>query len=203
MTAVTNIGSRVRQEQTITQEGAAVWSISELAPKAPNAWLNEIIRNKPYESLARSIWTHQPNLRLATEKLGAYLTPLWPAPDGKSLWSEAIEKAVTKVDQAVQRGESYQGRVVGIYLYWLASCVRDVARIKVHGYTKQGERIVWKYFSEPLSTWVKRNAIDHIEAVLVDDEPTEEVITGLRTHLVASITAPVDAGYLEMYAPRG
>lgn len=203
MTSVTNIGSRVRQEQTITQEGAAVWSISELAPKAPNAWLNEIIRNKPYESLALSIWMHQPNLRLATEKLGAYLTPLWPAPDGKSLWSEAIEKAVTKVDLAVQRGESYHGRVVGIYLYWLASCVRDVARIKVHGYTKQGERIVWKYFSEPLNTWVKRNAIDHIEAVLVDDEPTEEVTAGLRTHLVASITDPVDAGYLEMYAPRG
>jgi hypothetical protein len=156
-----------------------------------------------YEALALSIWMQAPNLRAATEKLGAYLTPLWPSPQGNSLWSEAIERAVTKVDIAVQRGENYSGRVVGIYLFWLASCVRDVARIKVHGYTKEGERIVWKYFSEPLSVWVKNNAIDHLEAVLVDGEPTEEETTGLRTHLVASITDPIDAGYLEMYAPRG
>lgn len=203
MTSVTSIGSKARQDRFLTHGSAAVWSINALAPKTPNAWLNEIIRNKPYESIALSIWTHQPNLRLATEKLGAYLTPLWPAPDGSSLWSDAIEKAVTRVDIAVQRGESYHGRVVGIYLFWLASCVRDVARIAVHGYNKQGERYVWKYFSQPLSTWVKANAIDHIEAVLVEEEPADEVTAGLRTHLVASITDPVDAGYLEMYAPRG
>lgn len=203
MTQVINIGSSVRRNKAIIQDGSVVWAINEITPRAPHAWLNEIIRNKPYENLAHSIWMHQPNLRLATEKLGGFLTPLWPAPDGKSLWGGAIEKAVTKVDLAIQRGESYQGRVVGIYLYWLASCVRNVARIKVHGYTKQGDQIVWKYFSEPLSTWVKRNAIDHIEAVLAEDEPTEEVTTGLRTHLIASITDPVDAGYLEMYAPRG
>jgi hypothetical protein len=203
MTSVTNIGSRARQDRLINKGGAAIWPINELAPKIQSAWLNEIIRNKPYENIALSIWIHQPNLRIATEKLGAYLTPLWPAPDGNSLWSEAIEKAVTKVDLAVQRGESYHGRVVGIYLFWLASCVRDVARIRVHGYTKHGELIIWKYFTQPLNTWAKNNAIDRIEAVLVEDEPTEEVTAGLRTHLVASITDPVDAGYLEMYAPRG
>ncbi|MFC6281211.1 hypothetical protein [Polaromonas aquatica] len=203
MNSVSNIGTVARQDRLLAQGGAAVWAINALAPKTPNAWLNEIIRNKPYESIALSIWTHQPNLRVATEKLGAYLTPLWPAPDGQSLWSEAIEKAVTKVDLAVQRGESYHGRVVGIYLFWLASCVRDVARISVHGYNKHGERIIWKYFSQPLSVWVKANGIDHIEAVLVDEDPAEEVTAGLRTHLVASITDPVDAGYLEMYAPRG
>lgn len=203
MTPVTNIGSKARKDRLPADGGAAVWPINSLAPKTPNAWLNEIIRNKPYESIALSIWTHQPNLRVATEKLGGYLTPLWPAPDGRSLWSEAIEKAVTKVDLAVQRGESYHGRVVGIYLFWLASCVPDVARIAVHGYNKQGQRIVWKYFSQPLSAWVKANAIERIEAVLVEEEPAEEVTAGLRTHLVARITDPVDAGYLEMYAPRG
>ena len=203
MTSVINIGSRARQDRFLTKSGAVAWPINELMPKTPNAWLNEIVRDKPYESIALSIWIHQPNLRIATEKLGAYLTPMWPALNGKSLWSEAIERAVTKVDLAVQRGESYHGRVVGIYLYWLASCVRDVARISVHGYTKHGELVVWRYFSQPLNAWVKSNGIDHIEAVLVEEEPTEEVTTGLRTHLVASITDPVDAGYLEMYAPRG
>lgn len=203
MALVKNIGIKARQDQNLATGGAAVWAISELAPKAPNAWLKEIIRNKPYESVALSIWLHQPNLRAATEKLGAYLTPLWPSPSGNSLWSEAIEKAVTKVDMAVQRGENYQGRVVGIYLFWLASCVRDVARITVHGYTRTGDRLVWKYFTQPLAAWVKSNAIEYIEAVLVEEDPTEEVIAGLRTHLVASITDPVDAGYLEMHAPRG
>jgi hypothetical protein len=168
-----------------------------------SAWLSHFIKDKPYESFAVSIWTHQPNLRDATEKLCAHLTPLWPSPDGQSLLGVAIEKALSKVDLAVQRGENYHGRVVGIYLYWLASCVRDVARVKVNGYTKAGERVAWKYFSEPLGDWVRSNGIEHIEAEHVDLEPTEEVTAGLRTHLIASITDHVDAGYIEMFAPRG
>jgi len=202
MTLVTNIGGGPRRARLPVAGGGVDWPINELTPKTPDGWLIEIIRNKPYENVALSIWRYQPNLRLATQKLGAYLTPRWPSPEGTSLWGDAIEKAVTKVDLAVQRGENYTGRVVGIYLYWLATCVRDVARVQVHGYTKQGERLVWKYFTQPLGLWVKSNGIDRIEAVLVEGDPAEEVTAGLRTHLVASITEPVDAGYLAMYGPR-
>lgn len=184
-------------------DGVAVWPIADLVPKAANAWLKEMTADKEYESVALSLWMHQPNLRLATEKLGAFLTPMWPNGLGESLWGSTVERAVKKVESAISRGEIYEARIVGIYIYWLSQCVYDIARLAVYGVTKTGERLRWTYFEEPLHEWAKKNGMAQLEAVLIDEEPTEEVIAGLHTHLVARITNPVDAGYLEMYAPRG
>ena len=203
MNTVIHIGSRTRHIPNSPRDGVVVWPVQDITYKTPDVWLQELVKGKPYAHTASSIWMHQPKLRTATEKLGAYLTPMWPGQDGKPLWESALERAATRVDLAVQRGESYSGRLVGIYLFWLTSCVFDVAKIHLHGYTSSGERIVWKYFSKPLETWVRENKITYVEASLVEEDVAAEVVAGLRTHLVARITDPVDAGYLEMYAPRG
>jgi hypothetical protein len=203
MHAVIHIGRSNFRSKVPSKAGAAVWEVNDLTPRPNENLLKDLVQGKSYESLAQAIWSHQPNLRIATEKLAEFLTPLWPSSEGGSLLSVAIERALEKVDSALQRGENYHARVVGIYLYWLASCVADVARLNVNGFNASGERLPFRYFSEPLHLWVKNNSIQYIEASLVEEEPSEEMITGLRMHLVASITNPEDAGYLEMYAPKG
>ena len=185
------------------RSGVAIWPIAQLMPKAPGAWMRDFTKGRSYEQLAASLWTHQPNLRSATEKLASYLTPMWPNQEGMSLWGSTVEKALHKVDVAVQRGEAYEARIVGIYIYWLSQCVHDLARLAVYGVTVSGQRLRWEYFEEPLNAWAKKYGITYLEAELVEEPPSDEVIAGLRTHLVARITDPVDAGYMEMYAPRG
>lgn len=185
------------------QDGMTVWPIADLVPRTANAWLNELVKDKPYESIALSLWAHQPSLRQATERLGGYLTPMWPNTGGDSLWGVTVETAVRKVTESIHRGENHEGRVVGIYLYWLSQCVAEVARVAVYGINKNGNRIRWTYFEEPLHDWARKRGIVRVEAILEEGEPTAEVIAGLRTHLVARITNPVEAGYLEMYAHRG
>lgn len=204
MTVINLAHSRGARNRTEADAAAAIWPLKDLIPASPNAWLKETVDGKPYAAVALSIWMHHPNLRVATEKLAAYLTPKWPTSKGESLLAKAIENAVCKVEAAVSRGESFEGRVVGVYLFWLANCVADVARVAVFGVAKNGEVMRWQYFSEPLHDWAKRHGMTQLEAVLADETPTEEEIAGLRTHLVARITDnPVDAGYLEMHAPRG
>lgn len=186
-----------------TDRPSASWMLDELVQAKPAAWLNSTIRSASYASVALSLWTHHPNLRLATERLGNYLTPLWPSSAGGSLLGKTIEKAVAEVDIAVQRGASYEARIVGIYLFWLASCVDDVARLQISGTTPTGEVITWKYFSEPLHQWAARHGMQQLEARLVAEPTSKEALAGLRTHLLAHIADPLDVGYLEIHAPRG
>lgn len=207
MSTVINLAARSARVQRPIQgggdEGVAIWSLADLVPKTPTAWLKDMVRDREYEAVALSLWQHQPNLRQATERLGAFLTPLWPDSDGKPLWAATVETAIRKVEAAIQRGEGYEGRVVGIYLYWLSQCVADVARIEVYGVNKDGARFRWTPFEAPLHEWAKKNGMTHLEACLAEETPRNEFVAGLKTHLVARISNPVDTGYLEMYAPRG
>ncbi|MDP3168136.1 MAG: hypothetical protein Q8N06_22095 [Hydrogenophaga sp.] len=184
--------------------GSGIWPLSGLSQTSPGAWLDATIDGKAYASVALSLWTHHPQLRAATERLGVLLTPMWPTLAGDSLLACAIENAVTKVDAAVRRGESYEGRVVAIYLYWLANCVAEVARLAVYGENTDGQLLRWRYFSEPLHSWALAHGMKELETVLVAEQPTVEEVAGLRIHLIARLTDdPVDAGYLELLAPRG
>lgn len=203
MATIKNIGTRARKGSNVARGGASNWPVDEIVTTDAQQWLVTLIHGRSYESRARSMWRLHPNLYLATEKLAGYLTPHWPGPDGSSALALAIENAVTRVDISVQRGEIFHGRLVGIYLHWLVNCVRDVERIEVHGYTGRGDRVVYRHFSEPLSSWVTVNDIKHIEAFVTETPLSEEVIAGLRTHLIAQITEPIDAGYLALNAPPG
>ena len=119
------------------------------------------------------------------------------------MFCAAVETAVRKVDEALQRGEIYHGRIVGIYMFWLVSCVCDVARISINGYRKDGSMITWEHFSLPLDRWVSENKIQYLEALKSTEEPSQVFVSGLRTHLVGKISQPHDAGCMEVYAPRG
>lgn len=193
-----------KRSRAVHENPVVIWPLNELSPASSKAWLNQTIDGKPYANVALSLWTHHPKLRAATERLGSYLTPKWPTESGESLFSQAIERASTKVNAAVSRGETYEARIVAIYLYWLLESVSGVARLAVYGENKTGERLQWRYFSEPLHTWAKSHGMKHLEAFRVLEEPSTEEIVGLRIHLIAKITDdPVDAGYVELLAPRG
>lgn len=52
--------------------------------------------------------------------------------------------------------------------------------------------------------WALTHGMKELETVLVKEQPTVEEVAGLRIHLIARLTDdPVDAGYLELLAPRG
>ena len=76
-----------------------------------------------------------------------------------------------------------------------------VERIELRGYTRSGETHLYRHFSAPLKDWVSAQKIERIEAVKTGTAQTEEVVAGLRTHLIASITNPIDAGYFALHAP--
>lgn len=195
---------RGRRELKKTGRASALWDLKAFRGEPVRTSLNKIIKDQPFEDIARSLWTHHPNLLTATESLAAHITPLWPSSKGGSLLAEAVTNAVSKVDAAVSRGENFQARVIGVYLYWLANSATDIARIGVYGRQRDGSMLRWHYFSEPLLEWARRNEIVEVEAVLLDREPTAAEICGLRMHLVARITNNhVDAGYLELHAPGG
>ena len=195
---------RERRDLDGQSKPVAIWPIKDLAPATPSAWLMETIAGQSYEAVARSVWTHHPNLRIATEKLGEVITHKWPNAKDDAMLAKVVRHAVPRVDMAMQKGEGYSGRVIGLYLFCLTRCIPDVARLSIYGKTGDGEIVRWKAFSEPLQSWALKNGMQELEAHLVGTEPSEEESAGLRTHLVARITTdPVDAGYLEMHASRG
>jgi len=193
-----------RDEAASKQFNSDVWSIKDLSHGSSREWLQEAICGSDLEPLAKSIWMHYPSLQLATERLAMFITPRWPSSTGGSLLSKAVETAVFKVQDAVQGGDNFKGRQVGLYLHGLASCVADVARISVYGEDEHGETAMWQYFSEPLKDWANKRGITELQAYLAPNEPTPGELLGLRTILVGRIAGNhIDAGNLEMYAARG
>jgi hypothetical protein len=203
MSTVININHRA-QSVILAAPNRTVWNINDLDFSDSDTWLRKAVDGTDYESSALALWTHHKNLRYATEKFAALITPRWPDSKGNRLLNKTIENAVTPVNRAIQRGEAFEGRVVGLYLYWISRSVDDVARINLHGVTSSGKRIRWPYFSVGIQSWVKQNNFTHLEAQLQTEDAAIEDITGLRTQLIGRITMnPSDAGFMEMHAPRG
>lgn len=202
MRKIVQIG--VLRAEIKSRSAVAIWPIGSFTPDTSSKWLESTIVNTEFEAFGKSLWMNHPNLKAASEELAAYITPWWPAADGEKLLDKTIRYTMQKVSHAIDRGETFEGRLIGLYLYGLASCIRDVARVGVYGYDKDGNIHHWKYFSEPLKGWAKKHNLLELEAHLVENEPTDEQLLGLRMHLVARITSnPDDAGRLEMHAFRG
>ncbi|TWO71467.1 hypothetical protein FN976_11160 [Caenimonas sedimenti] len=181
-----------------------IWSVRDLPGENQcSAWLDKVIEGTPLENTAASLWTHHENLREATEKLANFITPKWPSPCHGSLLQLAVEEAVKRAHNAVTHGESFEGRLVGVYMYGLVSVSADVARLVVRGRARGGHLVRWAHFSEPLLQWAGRNGIEDL-IVRHSDQPTSDVVlTGVRQHMVAAICTSRDAGYLAKYAPQG
>lgn len=186
------------------EPGPAVqWPIGDLPEQAQCAqWLTDAVAGKAYESLAVSLWTHHPNLREATERLAYFISPNWPAADGTPLLNQAIERAVSRAQDAINNKEAFEGRLVGVYLYGLISVVTDIARLGIMGVDRAGVSHRWRYFSSPLQEWARGHGMDAV-TVQMQPAPTDALLRGLRTHMTACLTSPVDAGYLAKYAPEG
>lgn len=183
--------------------GTAYWPINDLVQSDEDQWIYEAIRDTPHEGAALSIWAHHPNLKEATQKLAAYIGPRWPTRHGGALLSLCIEEAVTRWQSSVQNGESFLGRVVGVYLYGLTKHAADVARLSITGVDRTGATHSWTHFSEPLKAWASRLDIDALRAEFAIPAPSEVVIAGIRTHMITHLSSPTDTGYLIKHAAHG
>lgn len=194
---------KVLPAQTIADD-EVVWPVADLPDqKQTGQWLNEVIGGKPYEGVALSLWTHHPNLRSATEKLASFITPRWPCSGGGALLGAAVERAASGADEAIDRSEAFEGRLVGVYLYGLASIVEDVARLSIRGIDREGQSRNWDYFSVPLLQWARGHGMEQLLVRHVGGPAQAVFLNGLRNSLIAHIASPRDQGYLAKYAPLG
>ena len=181
-----------------------MWEVSELPDERQCcAWLGKAILDTPYENTARSLWRHHPNLRTSTEKLASYITPLWPAAQGGPLLQVALERAIGRAQQAIEQGQAFEGRLVGVYLYGLLDVVGDIAQLVVRGQDRAGQVHRWEYFEQPLQPWAQQRGIACLTAERTHAPPSEVVLSGLRTHMTARLADTVDAGYLARHAAQG
>lgn len=188
----------------VDESGAVIWPVAQLPDECQcGEWLDRVILGTTYEAIAMSLWRNQPNLRLATEKLASFITPMWPASRGGSLLQEAVERAVTRAQVAIDQGQAFEGRLVGVYLYGLLGVVNDIAQLVIRGEDRDGHLRRWEYFSQPLIEWARKHGIERLLVQQLPVPPSEVVLTGLRTHMTACLTDPVDAGYLAKHAAQG
>jgi hypothetical protein len=187
-----------------TQAACIVWPVAELPDERQcGEWLDQVIVGTPYENIALSLWRNQPGLRQSTEKLASFITPKWPASSGGSLLEEAVERAVTRAQEAIEQGQAFEGRLVGVYLYGLLGAVTDIAQRVVRGEDRLGQLRRWEYFSQPLLPWARQHGIQRVLVHRAENPLSEVVLTGLRTHMTACLTDPVAAGYLVKHASHG
>lgn len=193
-----------KSSDALAASATVIWPVADLPDERQcGEWLDRVIVGQPYESTALSLWRNQPNLRTATEKLARFITPMWPAPRGGSLLQEAVERAVTKAQEAIDQGQAFEGRLVGVYLYGLLCVVSDIAKLVVRGEDRDGQMRRWEYFSQPLLQWARHHGVQRVLVQQVPTPRSEVVLTGLRTHMTACLTDPVDAGYLAKHAAHG
>jgi len=179
-----------------------LWSLAELAPGKGEEWLNSAIDGSELQGLAMSLWAHHPNLKRATQKFAAMITPKWPTQLGKSLLTQTLENALLNVQVNMAQGDAITGRMIGTYLGWIANSVEDVVRLSIYGETHSGECIRWPYFTQPLKEWADENGIKTLMAKKNEGQPDPVIEAGLRMLLITSIAHPTDVGYVSKYAHK-
>lgn len=183
---------------------SVVWPVARLPDQRQcGEWLEHMIQDTAYENTARSLWRHHPNLKASTERLAGYITPMWPGADGCSLLQVAVVRAVSRAQAAIDEGQAFEGRLVGVYLYGLLDIVGDIAQLVVRGEDPQGTLHRWEYFSEPLLQWARLRGLPRVTVERVVPAPSPVVLSGLRTHMTARLADPIDAGYLARHASQG
>jgi len=194
---------REAQRRILTADCVA-WPVAELPDERQcGEWLDQVIVGTPHECMAMSLWRNQPNLRRSTEKLANFITPKWPAADGGPLLRVAVESAVKRAQEAIEQGQAFEGRLVGVYLYGLLGVLGEIAQLAIRGEDQDGQLRRWEYFSQPLLQWARQHGIQRLLVQRAEALPSEVVLTGLRTHMTACLTDPVDAGYLAKHAAQG
>lgn len=196
---------RARKDTThAPADQEVVWPVKDLPDAAEyGQWLDDVITGTPYEGTALSLWTHHQNLRDSAERLASFITPKWPNAQGESLLQQAVHDAVTRAQEAIEQGQAFEGRLVGVYIFGLISVVQEIACLVVRGKNKGGQVLRWEYFSQPLLEWAREHGIEELIVTKAAVRPSAAMLEGLRTHLLARIANPMDAGYLAKHAPHG
>lgn len=195
---------RLERGASVAAGAELIWAVGELPDERGCAeWLDQAIIGAPWENTALSLWRNQPNLRVSTEKLAAFITPRWPAADGSPLLRHALQHAVLRAQEAIDQGQAFEGRLVGLYLYGLLAVIADIAQVAVEGEDREGQMRRWAHFSQPLVPWARQRGVVRLHVQRAASRPPEVVLAGLRTHMTACLTDPLDAGYLARHAAQG
>jgi len=184
-------------------EGDVIWPVSDLPDEHQcGTWLDSVIDGQTFENIAVSLWTHHPNLRTSAEKLASFITPKWPSESGEPLLASAVKAAILNAQEAVDQGQAFEGRLVGVYLQGLLSVHESIGKLIVRGEDRSGHVRRWEHFSSPLLVWARGHGIENL---VVSKAPnvTDAFLRGLYYHMLTSIATPVDAGYLTKHASRG
>ena len=110
---------------------------------------------------------------------------------------------MSRAQQAIDEGQAFEGRLVGVYLYGLLGVIADIAQVVVRGEDSAGQMRRWPYFSQPLLCWARQHGVQRLQVHRSASPPPEVVLTGLRTHMTACLADPLDAGYLAKHAAQG
>lgn len=196
-------GMGVRAQSNRQRSAIASWPKQAHEKSNTGQWIFEAVQDTDFHWLARSLWSNQPNLSRATERLAEFITPWFPDCQGKPLLPKAIAAAVESAGAAIGDGDGERlGRLTAAYLQGLVSIADELACIHVTGVDQCGGLCRWG-FSEPLIDWMSEKQLHDVLAHRAEPAANDAMILGMRTHLIARLTDPVDAGYLAKYALHG
>lgn len=181
----------------------AAWNASDLTMPDGRDWLMAAVEGSGLEPAAESYWVSMPALERMTVKLASFITPGWPDDAGGSLLKKSVTQAVEHTVRAMEDGQVFEGRFVGVYLYWLTDIAKEIARIQIYGITPEGVTKKWEPFRMPLAKWADEYKLTKIIASRANGEPDDSYVYGIRIHMIAAISKPEEAGYVYKYSPHG
>lgn len=195
----------------VTRLATHAWSLDQLRGVTTDGMLESVAASlDPTDGQAlRYLWRRYDNLNLATRKLADYLTAFWPGAGedaGRSAFHGAVAQAVDRVLRASESGEAYEGRIVGLYLYGLASAASALAQWRLYGAPEKGTPVMWNYFEAPIQTWATERRLTRLYLRPAPSDgfsSRETTVQGIRTHLIAAIATTKDAGLMAVHAPNG
>lgn len=181
----------------------ATWTLDQLRPPKGDEWADAAIRGHVLEPAAHSYWIGMPRLKAMAVALANFITPLWPDANGGSLLSLAVEKGIQRAVDAMDAGEVFEGRFVGVYLYGLSDIAQEISRLQIYGRTPSGAVRRWTPFRQTLHAWAADNKLTTVIASKTKSEPDMNYTQGMRVHIITAVANPTETGFVYKYAPQG
>lgn len=184
--------------------GEVLWPIQKLPGEAQCArWVDEYVDGKPYEGEVRSLWQNYPRSRAQAESLLSFITPDWPAADGRPLVAHALDSAGERLKLVIDaEGAVNKPRLLGVFLWGLMSIQKEVGRLRVRGLDRNGKVLQWDHFRQPLLEWAQGHGMTEVLASSIDNVSILWE-RGMKTTMLAAIADPSEIGFMETYAPHG
>lgn len=143
----------------------------------------------------RALWMAYPNLQVATEKLMAIFSHVWPSAKdyGRSAVGVAAVQALNRVREGVDRGENTRTLVVANYLGGLASIAEDAVAVRAWGCQKGKAVEEWSSEASSFLEWSREGRFTEVRFYSRSDASRVET-EGTRMKLLCAIATARDVG---------